>query len=91
MLRIALGFVLCSLYAALNYGSLRYPFIPGLGLLVLWTLILPGGGLLATLAYAFLALEKGSHRVATILAALAFFGGCAAASLSYVFTAWASV
>ena len=91
MLRIALGLVLCSLYAALNYVSLSYPFIPGLGLLVLWTLILPGGGLLAALAYAFLALKKGSHRAAAILSALAFFGGCAGASLSYVFTAWGAV
>lgn len=91
MLRIFLVIALCSLYAALNYASLRYPYIPGLGLLVLWALILPGGGLLAALAGAFLAVERWSHRATAVLAALVFFVGCAVYSVGYIFTAWASV
>lgn len=91
MLRIFLAVILCSLYAGLNYASIRHPFIPGVGLLALWTLILPGVGTMAASAYSFLAFEKWSHRILTALAALVFFGGCAGLSLGYIFTAWATI
>lgn len=82
---------LYGLYLTLNYASIWYPFIPGPGLLVLWTIIMPIIGMTCALAFALLAVEGWLYRALTVFMSLVFFAGCAGYSLHVIFSAWAAV